>query len=210
MSIKNSTTSPPDKQAGLMVNDPEYQFCQTLKRWQQELKTRHYCQPIESEQAAQPVAAADHPDTHGFGREAQNSVIDQLTKLGYRVQKTSHQEHFDLIVRQGQGEADHALKIEVKGANWTKRACGRYGRYQANLRANKPQVFILACKNGTWHHFIIPARLVKSKTLTITSYDVNRYRGRYAAFLEAWELVDSELAAAPPLGHQLALPLEVV
>ncbi len=200
MSIKNTTTSPPDKQAGLMVNDPEWQLVQTFKRWQQELKSWHYCrQPID-DQAAQPVAANHRPDTHEFGREAEQQVTEQLEKRGYTVSQTSHKAPFDLLAQKD----GKALEVEVKGANWTPRARRpQYGRFQANIR-NKADMVIFACKNGTWHYFCIPARSITGRTMSITSYQVEAYRGRYAKFLEAWPVVDFELKTAAPKACQLS------
>jgi hypothetical protein len=134
-----------------------------------------------------------------LGHEVVNLVTAHLVAMGYTVETTSHKAHFDLLV-------NGTLRIEVKAANWTQRACKpQYGRYKANLRKNRADLFIMACNDGCWRFFIIPSAEIRSRSLEITSYDVSRYTGQYAPFLERWGLIDQTAAAVAGRTRQLEL-----
>jgi hypothetical protein len=67
------------------------------------------------------------------------------------------------------------------------------GRYQAEVRSRQTNTFdalIFDCINGAHHWFIIPAQaLGRRRQVQITSYLVGRYKGQWAPYLGAWELI---------------------
>lgn len=152
------------------------------------------------QEAARFICPAPANQTHRLGQQVCDRVEARLEQMGYTVNQTTHKSSFDLWV-------DGRLHIEVKAANWTRRANPRYGRFQAHLGRSQirdADLVIFGCKNGTWHYFVIPADQITGPTLDITSYDVKRYAGRYAPYLEAWDLIEIALHTARRC-HQMEL-----
>jgi hypothetical protein len=80
------------------------------------------------------------------------------------------------------------------------------GRYQATIRNREADVLLFVAVNGSDHHFIIPMDAIGQRTqIAITSYDVTAYGGQWASYLEAWDVLQEAVKAAPPRPIQLSL-----
>lgn len=111
---------------------------------------------------------------------AQERIIRKIEQMGYAYHLTTHKAPFDAWIA--------GCKVEFKASNWQDKA----RRYQANVRHHKADLVIFDAINGTDHHyFIIPMELVRPrKSIEVYSYNVNRYQGQWAAYLEAWNVLE--------------------
>lgn len=131
-----------------------------------------------------------------FARSVETKIAQQIALLGYSVRPTRPNARFDLWAG--------GAKVEVKGSRWND---DRH-RYQAAVRNYEADVLIFDAVNGTDHLFVIPMTMViPKKTIEICSYDVARYAGQWAAFLEAWNWLHQIIEQAPKLPVQLELGL---
>ena len=159
----------------------------------------HWRRRQRAEQFIRPkVKDTRRANTHQVAEAAQAPVVTTLEQLGYTVALTAHKAPFDLLVNQ-------ALKIEVKGAKWHQ--TGGRGRYQASIRQHqrKADLLVFGCFNKTWRYFIIPTALITTRSLTIRCVAVASYTGKWAAYLDRWDLVAETLVVARTRPHQLTL-----
>lgn len=150
-----------------------------IDTWRKQQKARQYIKPRQRD------------PNHEFGDEITAKIAGKLEEMGYIVETTSHKAHHDLLV-------NGRLRIEVKAALWTRDRQGdqRRGRYQANLRKNRADLYIFVARNGRDHAFIIPAEAVAGqRSLTIRTNNPRHYTGRLARYYEAWGLVGEALAS---------------
>ncbi|NIV34989.1 MAG: hypothetical protein GWN58_37700, partial [Anaerolineae bacterium] len=86
------------------------------------------------------------------------------------------------------------LRIEVKASTW-RAARGRRGRYQAHWHNRADMLLWLLANVGQW--LVIPAsELGNRRNLAIWSYDARDYAGQWAAYLDAWHILDTALETA--------------
>lgn len=114
----------------------------------------------------------------------------RLAGLGYDVKTVSGNSHYDLLV-------NDCTTVEVKTALPTKAHGNRHNRWQFEInrgRGTDQHLFVLVCKEGAaeddghWY-FVIPGILIRAdlRKIDITSKPP-KYRGRWSAFLDAWDL----------------------
>lgn len=127
-----------------------------------------------------------------FERSVTERVIPRLAEFG-QVNLTTHSAPFDLFVG--------GCRVELKAANWVKNNRGR-GRYAASVRNRQADILLFVAVNGRDHYFVIPMTEITVSGIAITSYDVNTYRGQWADYLEAWDVLASAVASVPPLPVQ--------
>jgi len=125
------------------------------------------------------------------GDKGEEDVAEILRARGYKV-KPGPPGGCDLIV-------ESFLTIEVKTANLTGRTDRNANRWQFSLTKadgqHKPfeeDVLILRCLMDEPCHFVIPGIVVPRSLvkIDITNPRPFHYQGRWAAFYEAWEMVD--------------------
>ena len=126
----------------------------------------------------------DNQIRYQVARIAEQIVFERLQKFGYTVTKNGHNSRSDLTV-------NGCLTVEVKGALRT-RQTHSHGRYQFNLH-NHADVYILVCLTHPSVSFVIPGHeLAGLKHVSIYSADPLKYRGKWAVYRSAWELIDKE------------------
>jgi hypothetical protein len=109
-------------------------------------------------------------------------VKERLIDLGYIVTGTRHKEHFDLLV--------NGVRVEVKAAMWDGK------RYGAALRESDADILILGCLGADLAFFVVPFDQVRGLSyVKITSHNPGDYQGRFATFLEAWDVVSAMVQA---------------
>jgi len=114
--------------------------------------------------------------------------------LGVEVHGTTHKCPFDLFIG--------GVRAEVKGSHWQNRA----RRYQADVRHYEADVLLFDAINGTDHWFIIPmAAIAPRRKIEVYSYHVESYKGQWADFLEAWDVLDEIVKKCPSRAIQLPL-----
>lgn len=139
------------------------------------------------------------PPHLSFAAGAVERVKARLEEMGYAVEPSKGNAHWDLLV-------EGCLRLEVKASEWKLQEHpepGRRrprGRYQANIRkkqAGQVDLVVFMAVNGADHHFVIPRPELRGRrNLTIRCYDPAHYTGNLAGFYEAWERVGPALAAA--------------
>jgi hypothetical protein len=132
-------------------------------------------------------------DTMQLGRRVEQLAADLLAGRGAIVSLTRHKEHFDI-----QANGAH---IEVKSARWDGR------RWQWNMRASQADVYLLACvaDNLIQDWFVIPADAIEDRRhVAIWNADPASYAGQWAAYHEAWDLIDRAIAEG---AHPWQMPL---
>ncbi len=116
--------------------------------------------------------------TYRRSRIAQDRIIRHLEHLGYQVHKTTHNAPFDAWIG--------GCRVEIKASHWQEAA----RRYQANVRHHQADVIIFDAVNGRDHYFVIPMAVVTPrKSIEVYSYNVAAYKGQWAEYLEAWEVL---------------------
>jgi len=144
--------------------------------------------------------SARHSQAHHTARLGLEATRERLATLGYKTDRTTHKCAFDLWI-------EDAIRAEVKTANW--RPARHGGRYFTNIRSRQlddADLVIFACKNGTWHFFIIPtSTILPAHTLTITTQQPENYTGKWSPYLDAWPLLTEAVDQAPPRPTQLNL-----
>jgi hypothetical protein len=114
------------------------------------------------------------------------TAILDLELQGYTVQVNGHNDHADLIV-------NGILRVEIKASLWTSHKT-RAGRYQFNTR-QRPDVYLLYCLGHNRTVFIIPGDAIGDRAnLAIWSKDPWRYKGQWAKYRHAWDIIEQELA----------------
>ena len=133
------------------------------------------------------------PAEQVLARQVETKVSNLITALGYPVWPTPQNSPFDLWAG--------GARIEVKASRWIN---PQKPRYQAGIRNHRADLLIFDAVNGADHFFIIPmALIIPRRTIEITRYDVTAYSGRWAEFLEAWNLLHLAIEQAPPQPIQL-------
>lgn len=151
-----------------------------------------------------PWAADDEAadDRKALGRRVERLAAELVADRGWPVCLTGDQRHWDLWAG--------GAKVEVKAARWYPAPSGG-GRYQVMIRNGQADLFLVACVGDdeqVWAWFVIPARAVGARrNIAVTSPDPRAYQGRWARYLERWELVDEAAEAAGPFPGQLSLEL---
>lgn len=146
----------------------------------------------KQEQAARFARPAG-PDQHQLARQVERLVARLAADWGYRSWFTPHKSPFDIWIEN--------VRVEVKASNWQ-----QAGRYQARIRNHQADLIIFDAINGSDHFFIIPmAMVIPRQTVEVTRYDVSEYSGRWAVFLEAWNVLHQAIENAPSRPVQLAL-----
>lgn len=116
----------------------------------------------------------------------EDAVISLLQDAGYDVQTHGH-------VIYGRITINGTLRIQIKGALWTKHAHSG-GRYQFCLRQGH-HVYILECIAHAPRYFVVPGRVIAGKTnVAIWSEFPSKYVGKWAEYCDAWHIIDEELA----------------
>lgn len=149
-----------------------------------------------------------HQERTAKGRIEELAVWEMLRKLGYDVLDLDHPSHADSII-------NHVVDAEAKYSGFgTTGGSGGLG-YQYRLVNHRYQypfeqhVLILRAEYpvGTDEraHFVIPGCVVEPERtmLTISCRDLENYRGRWAQFLEAWELLDQIIAYQEKLADNM-------
>ena len=132
-------------------------------------------------------------------RAKERKILAKIKQRGFSVMATGHNDRFDAWIG--------GARVEVKYSHWKQKAQG--GCYQAQIRNQVADVVIFDAINGTDHFFIIPMPAVANRrTVEVCSYDVTAYKGQWADYLEAWELLAGAVEAAPSLPVQLELFLD--
>jgi len=138
--------------------------------------------------------------TYRQSRHKERIIMDKIKQRGFSVMGTGHNERFDAWIG--------GARIEIKYSHWKVKTNGG-GCYQAQIRNCQADLVVFDAINGTDHFFVIPMPAITGRrTIEVTSYDVNRYRGQWAGYLEAWDLLAGAVAAAPPMPTQLELDLD--
>jgi hypothetical protein len=134
-----------------------------------------------------------------LAREAEQAVTERLEEIGYRVNPTSRNARYDLLV-------EGAARVEVKASTYNEAAGQRGGRYQAHFH-NQADLLIFGCKNGSWHFFVIPVQdLGGRRNIAVWSEDPRDYVGQWTRYLEAWDYVGEVVKEARDNGeYQLSL-----
>jgi len=116
---------------------------------------------------------------------AEDKTVVLLSDLGYDVHANGHNDHADLIV-------NGTLRVEVKGALWTKHRHSR-GRYQFNTR-QEPDLFILWCLCEYDTVFVIPRSAIGERAnIAIWSRFPSNYSGQWMPYRQATHLIQQEL-----------------
>lgn len=137
-------------------------------------------------------------DRMQLGRRVESLAAEALRDRGHCVIMTSHKTPYDILAG--------GARIEIKASRRYPHAKGG-GRYQAAIRNHKADVFIMACcdDNEVKGWFILPAaELEGQRTMAIWS-DPQNYTGKWAPFLEAWDIADRAIEEAGPHPAQLEL-----
>jgi hypothetical protein len=117
-----------------------------------------------------------------LAREAEQAVAERLEEMGYRVNPTSRNARYDLLV-------EDATRVEVKASTYNEATGHRGSRYQAHFH-NEADLLVFACRNGSWYFFVIPAQdLGGRRNLAVWSEDPRDYVGQWMGYLEAWDYV---------------------
>jgi hypothetical protein len=130
-----------------------------------------------------------------FAGEVEGKAIRKVSRLlGVEVHPTTHKCPFDLFVG--------GVKVEVKGSHWQHKA----RRYQAAVRNYEADVLLFDAVNGIDHWFVIPMDMIAPRRqVEVYSYHVESYKGRWAAWLEAWDVLDEIVRKCPSRAIQLSL-----
>lgn len=116
-----------------------------------------------------------------FAQVAERKVGYQLYRQGHQIELQSYHSSFDLLV-------DGTIRVEVKASRWN----DVRRRYQANVR-NSADFVVFCAVNGTFHFFVIPGKEIGSRqNIAIFSHDPAEYGGKWARFLDAWDLIKAE------------------
>lgn len=142
----------------------------------------------------QQKARFRRPNAHNhypLARAVEQKVARIAAGLGYRVWTTTPNSPFDLWVE--------GCRVEIKASRW--QACGRY---QAAVRNHAADLVVFDAIYGIDHFFIIPMdQVVPRQTIEVTSYEVAKYSGRWAAYLEAWIWLQQAIERCPRRPIQL-------
>lgn len=156
-------------------------------------------QKLRAEQRQREMMARHAPGRPRASKIFERAVTARLLPLlaSYGpVNLTVDQAPFDVWVA--------GVRVEIKAANWVSMP-GWPGRYQGTIRNGDYDVLLFVAVNGTDHHFVIPKVAIGRRTqVAITQYQVERYSGQWAAYLEAWDVLRLAVEAAPPHPVQLS------
>lgn len=141
---------------------------------------------------------AKHPeqaDIYTFYRQVQDKAKTKIeTMLGVKAIPQTYKSPYDFLVGN--------VTVEIKGTRWQKKA----QRYQADVRHHIADIVLLDAVNGSDHWFIIPmADIAPRRKIEVYSYNVERYRGQWCGYLEAWFLLVEMVIKTPPRAAQLPL-----
>lgn len=145
-----------------------------------------------------------------FGLEGELWAADQIESLGYNVKHLSDFfDDYDLLI-------DGQLPVEVKTARRRSRTV-RPGYYRPTYwfdTSNLSQhigdfLIVLICKDpfDASYPFVCPSWMFMGRmTVSITSHPYH-YRGMYAEYLDAWEMIDQLVSIRRRLCQPLQFPL---
>lgn len=124
----------------------------------------------------------------------------KIEALGYHTALTARNFPFDLWAWDDQG---NAARIEVKFSLYFPFYRGG-GRFQAHIRNHQHDLVIFIARNGRDWPFVIPAKAVPPKNLTIWSACPGDSKP-WKPYLEAWDHLHQAIASHRPVGWQLPL-----
>jgi len=146
-----------------------------------------------------------------LGHEGELAVAELIRGRGHTVRLDGGNHLHDLVI-------EGTVTIEVKTALPSAGSNGNKRRWQFKLfedrdgrQPMREDILILRCQRDVdgqvADHYIIPGHLVPDllKRIDITS-EPGTYNGKYSLFLDAWHLLDAEVALAVADGRQLPLP----
>lgn len=127
-----------------------------------------------------------------------------IRDLGYTVyRRNSPNDPYDLRVE----GFDAQIWVEVKISQCYKGPKGH--RFQADVRQYKADVLIFIARNGKDWPFIIPMNQIRPRrNVAIWSAQPKQYKGQWAPYLGAWDILVHTLEKARIRDAQLALPLK--
>jgi hypothetical protein len=157
-----------------------------IQIWERNARRRQYIRPKKRDNQAA---------TSRLKGEAVEALLAAwLKSQGYQVELTPSNENYDLVIA-------GVLNIEVKFSTWNLQvdSRGRRSRFRYQFRIHPRQVeradlFILVARSGEDHCFIIPSQaLAQQRSVTVRSFDPAEYKGKWARYLAAWDLLDEAL-----------------
>ena len=139
-----------------------------------------------------------------MSKEASRVAAEMIESLGYQTLPAPRNKYlFSLWVYGTQ--TDRAARVGARISLFNQAIAG--SRYQYDVRHHdKADIFLLIARNGQDWPFVIPAAdIAPRRNIAVWSVCPDRYRGRWAEYLNAWDHLHQAIAGATTRPPQMPL-----